>query len=117
MNSSPGFEPIFTESFAAIYHAKKKRLQPMAEAIQQGVDHILAAPQNNDGPMRHPHSGRRKKYVGKSSYRIVFAICAECRKLGKQRENGCEFCGEAKDNNIVFFHAGVKQERHGDYDL
>lgn len=114
-SSSPKYEARFTRQFADIIDSNKKRDQQMVAALGRGVDQILRSPQSNDGWLRGPLAGQRKKYVGKSRYRISFAVCGECRRLGKKHLNACEFCEQTTDNTVVFFHGGPKKGRHGDY--
>ena len=115
-NSSPTYEPLFTTKFERIIRSKKRRDVALVEAAKKGVKRIVDSPYSHNGWLKGNLRGKHKKYVGRD-YRIVYAICEECRRLGHAQVNRCEFCDEATDKTVVFFFVGPKKERHGDYDV
>ena len=60
-------------------------------------------PFRNSQELTAAFKGKRRMYVGKTSYRLIYSICKECRGKNYQKLNGCLEC-ENKDNDaIVFF--------------
>lgn len=49
--------------------------------------------------------GLRSYHVGRG-YRIIFAICGECRERGHTRINHCEGCNTYSDNTVMLFICG-----------
>ena len=116
-NCLPTYDPLFTASFERTIRSKKKRLRRLVEAAKTGVSSILRNPYAHDGWLKGDLRGKHKKYVGAGHYRIVYAICEECRRLGHRDLNRCEFCEQTTDKTVVFFFVGPKKERHGDYNV
>ena len=116
--SSPQYERVYTEQFAKVVDSKKKRDRAMVAAMKDAVEEVLASPERHDGALKGNQRGRFKKYVGRSSYRIVFTVCAWCRSMDRHQDPKarCEFCDETSDNTVVFFHAFKKTGRASDYD-
>ena len=52
---------------------------------------------------------RGKRSLRKGDYRIIFAVCEECRKLGDVRINRCENCDEHALNDIILFVCGHRK--------
>ena len=102
------YEPRFTKQFEKIISSTKKKDIERVRAAKTGVDKILEHPELNDGPLKGPLPGKRKLRVG--DFRIVFAMCAECRQTGHTQANDCEFCNETDDRTIVFFDVDLRQK-------
>jgi hypothetical protein len=47
-----------------------------------------------------------RSYQLRGGYRIIFAICKECRKGGFTRLNNCEDCSKHPDNTVMLFLCG-----------
>ena len=104
------YEARFTKQFEKIINSTKKKDITRVRAVKAGVDKILEHPELNDGPLKGPLAGKRKLRVG--DFRIVFAMCAECRETGHIHMNDCEFCCEASDRTIVFFDAQLRRKAY-----
>lgn len=110
MNSLP-YKPVFKQEFVHILSSRKKKDIEFIKAIKEAVPKILANPYLNDTWMSYEYAGMHKKYVkGPSGYRILFAICGECRKLGHDKRLLCEDCNQKNDSVVVFFKAYKKPE-------
>jgi mRNA-degrading endonuclease RelE of RelBE toxin-antitoxin system len=47
-----------------------------------------------------------KRSIRAGNYRVVFAVCEECRKQHEERLNHCQNCDRNGANNIVVFTCG-----------
>jgi len=71
----------------------------------------------------HPYETKRlvsPKYRGKRSlrkwdYRIIFAICEECRKLNEQYSNDCKDCKKHGTNDVIMFTCGHRSHIYDEY--
>ena len=102
------YEPRFTKQFEKTINSTKKKHNERVRAAKAGVDKILHHPELNDGPLRGPLAGKRKLRLG--NFRIIFAMCAECRQTGHVQANDCEFCNETDDRTIVFFDVDLRRK-------
>ncbi len=103
--------------FESIITSGKKKDIAMVEAVRGAIPKVLENPQCGEGWLKGPLRGKRKLYVGRSSYRLVFVSCEECRRNGFDDVNQCDFCSETDELAVVFFFAGSKKGRHDDYRL
>jgi len=71
--------------------------------IKTVIDRLCNNPEKNDGPMVGNNKGKFKKYVGRSSYRLIFCWCEICHKYKFESLNNCDKCGELPGNTIIFF--------------
>ena len=105
----------FRPKFTKIIGSNKKRDIELVKAVKVAIPKICAAPHNNDGRLHGLLRGQFKKYIGRNRYRIAYAICEDCRRNKHKALNNCSFCNETGDQTVVFFFAGPKKDRHGDY--
>jgi mRNA-degrading endonuclease RelE of RelBE toxin-antitoxin system len=52
---------------------------------------------------------RGKRSIRKGDYRIIFAICQECKKLHEDRINNCYGCKRYGTNNVMIFLCGHRK--------
>lgn len=118
-NCSAEYEAEFTEQFAKDIKRVGRRSAADVKHIKKVVDRILRSPDNHDGGLKGALAGYFKKYVGRSGYRIVYRVCGECRRMGKDKEgpDRCEFCEDTSDDTVVFFRVKKKTGRSCDYEL
>jgi mRNA-degrading endonuclease RelE of RelBE toxin-antitoxin system len=97
----------------AILKSKKKKEQEKIQRIVPVMQRLLKHPYANDYWLKGKLAGKHKKYVGKTSYRIIFAICEECRKLEHDNYyNKCEDCAEIPDKSVTFFDIIDRKEEY-----
>ena len=104
------YEPRFTKQFEKIINSTKKKDIERVRTAKAGVDKILHHPELNDGPLRGDLAGKRKLRLG--NFRIVFAMCGECRQTEHIQANDCEFCDETNDRTIVFFDVDLRRKAY-----
>jgi len=123
----PRYEARFTRAFEQIIQSRKKKQRRLVEAAEKAVREILDGRFGSEGFLQGDLRGMRKKYValpGGETYRVVFAVCSECLRLGHDKFNRdvyrhcAAFCASLDhDRTIVFFLVNPKKERHADYRL
>jgi mRNA-degrading endonuclease RelE of RelBE toxin-antitoxin system len=52
---------------------------------------------------------RGKRSLRRGDYRIIFAVCEECRKLDQVHLNNCKNCMKHGTNDIVMFTCGHRK--------
>jgi mRNA-degrading endonuclease RelE of RelBE toxin-antitoxin system len=52
---------------------------------------------------------RGKRSFRKGDYRIIFAVCEECRLMGLVHLNACENCNKHATNDIILFVCGHRK--------
>ena len=55
-------------------------------------------------PLMYDLKGKREYRVG--DYRIIFAICEECRTKRLEQFNGCKDCKKHGRNDVILFDVG-----------
>lgn len=101
----------FSDLFQARLSSKKKKDQIFVNAIRNSTQKLLLNPYNNDSWLKGELAGKHKKYVGgRSGYRVIFAICEECRTREDQQFNDCPWCSETGNKTVVFFNAFRRKE-------
>ena len=100
------YSPEYSKLFQKVVSSTKKKDRLFIREIQNAVKKLLRNPYNNDSWLKYEWAGKHKKKVGgPSGYRIIFAICEECIRMGHQKLNQCEFCPGQERKVVVFFHA------------
>ena len=86
------------------FKSSKFRFNNIIEAINT----LQNNPYYNSERLDGEYKGKRK-HEFRGNYRLIFVICEECRKLKHTRYNGCSNCGENKDNTLVLFDVGPRE--------
>jgi len=98
-------------SFVAFFKSQFARdiqtYASMKKQIEKKVESILADPCYNSEPLEnkagHDLRGLRSKRVDKN-FRIIFAICKECKGLFSSENRPCRYCDtDLPTNSVVFF--------------
>jgi hypothetical protein len=92
-----------TRTFTKKLESVKRHDPAGYERIIKVRDRLLVNPNDADGKMHGMYSGRLKKYVGKSGYRIIYYWCELCRKENRRLEKVCADCKEIPDQSVIFF--------------
>lgn len=99
IKSSPEYIAVYSPDFPRVL----RKYSAIKKSIQKKIQQILKDPL---GPQTEPLAfdlvGLRSAAV-KKSFRLLFAVCEECRRLGHQAENNCFGCSEMPDNTVYFF--------------
>lgn len=101
---------IFIPSYKPQFAKDVKTYASMKKQIEKKVKAVLANPYYNTEPLEnkdgHDLRGLRSKRVDKN-FRIIFAICEECKKLFPKREKPCRYCNDdLPAKSIIFFTVG-----------
>ena len=101
MTYSPLYKPLFLKDL--------KTYSSLKQQIEKKVKQILKDPYHNTKPLekqgKYDLKGLRSKRVNKN-FRIVFAICEECKILFPEQETLCQYCDPSlPEKTIIFFIA------------
>lgn len=99
MKYIPHYKPQFGEDVKTYVSLKKQ--------IEKKVEAIIENPYYNTEPLEekkgHDLRGLRSKRIDKN-FRIIFAICEECKKLFPEKGKPCRYCDDKLPvKSIVFF--------------
>lgn len=95
--------------FTSVFEKNLSRLEkPVKKRIQRLVDSIVENPYCNSPFLKGQFRGKRKKRAGQ--YRVSFAACEECRRLGHTSLNGCADCEDMSNSIIKFFDCGHRDK-------
>jgi len=97
------YVPFFTEHFKRSLKKLTKRNNILKKRVQMKVNDICNDPYHNSVELTAKFKGKRRVYVGKSGYRIIYTICKECRMKNYQRFNLCSDCEQKGDEAIIFW--------------
>ena len=92
-----------TTLFAEKLERIKLNDPPGYDRIVKVKERLLTNPDDADGKMHGIYSGRFKKYVGRSGYRIIYYWCVLCRKENRKLGKTCDHCKEIPDQSVIFF--------------
>jgi mRNA-degrading endonuclease RelE of RelBE toxin-antitoxin system len=94
-----------TIQFSKAFRKLDKRAQ---KEIDKGIIEVLLLAPFESKKLVSPEL-RGKRSLRKGDYRIIFAMCEECRKLGEVRVNHCDNCQEHSANCIILFDCGHRK--------
>ncbi|KAF1079911.1 MAG: hypothetical protein GQF41_3809 [Candidatus Rifleibacterium amylolyticum] len=99
----------FTPHYKPQFFKDVKTYASMKSQIEKKVNSILADPYHNTEPLGsqkgHDLRGLRSKRVDKN-FRIIFAICEECKELFPEKDQPCRYCDpNLPAKSVIFFTA------------
>ena len=98
------YKPVYKQQFAddvQTYSSMKKQIEKKVLAILESPYHNTEALEKKEG---HDLQGLRSKRIDKN-FRIIFAICEECKKLFPDKERPCRFCEpDLPAKTVIFFN-------------
>jgi len=65
------------------------------------IEDMKQDPYRNSIELIYELKGKRRVRIG--DYRLIYAVCEECRKRGYIQFNQCYNCESKEDNSIIFF--------------
>lgn len=95
------YVPFFSEDFKKHLEKLTKRDNILENRITNQIEDMKTDPFRNSIELTHELKGKRRVKVG--DYRLVYAVCEECRKKGYENFNGCYDCESKPVNSIIFF--------------
>lgn len=99
MKYTPHYKPQFGDDVKT-YASLKKQIEKKVESILEDPYHNTEALEKKGG---HDLRGLRSKRVDKN-FRIIFAICEECKELFPEKEKPCRYCDlDLPAKSVVFF--------------
>jgi len=96
------FECHTTVEFEKSFRKLDKPAQKKIDRIIQEV--LFIAPYESKKLCSPQFKGKRSVRIG--DFRIIIAICAECRQLHEDRFNNCCDCNRYGTNNVMIFLCG-----------
>ena len=93
--------PFFSEVFKKHLEKLTKRDIALRNRIINQIEEMKIDPFRNSIELTYELKGKRRVKVG--DYRLVYAVCEECRKKGYEKFNNCYDCKSKPANSIIFF--------------
>lgn len=59
-------------------------------------------------------TGKRRVYVA-GDYRLIYAVCHECREKGHNSINQCIDCEQKSNNSIIYFDVEHRKHAYNDF--
>lgn len=98
------FEIHIFEDFKKVFKKLDRGIQvAIDKAIEEKIAKDPYRGSGNIGHLQGEFRGLRRIRV-RRNWRIYFAICEECRKLGYQSLRGCKDCKELPSNAVRLFY-------------
>lgn len=99
-----------TDEFTRAFRKLDPHIQRM---INKAIQEILFCYPYESKPLKYELEGKRSLRI--KDYRIVFAICEECRKLNQTQLNGCKDCKKHGTNDIIMFTCDHRKHAYENY--
>lgn len=81
--------------------------------LDNAIKDVLFHSPYNSKILKGNCKGKRSLRV--HGYRIIFAICEECREKNHTRLNGCKDCKKHGRNDIIMFTCGPRSHIYEEY--
>lgn len=91
-----------------------RRNSQLKRMIEEKIQEMLNDPFRDSIPLVGRGKGKRRTRVG-GNYRLIHAICRECREKGHDSINQCEDCEQKPDNSIVYFDVEHRKHAYDDF--
>jgi mRNA-degrading endonuclease RelE of RelBE toxin-antitoxin system len=95
------YVPFFSDDFNKNFRKLTKKDNNLKNRIMQQVEEMKIDPFRNSIELEYDLKGKRRIRVG--DYRLIYAVCDDCRKKGYDRLNQCYECGSKGNDAMVFF--------------
>lgn len=96
------------------FYREFRKLDPQVQKmLDNAIQEILFHHPYESKILKGNLKGKRSLRV--RNYRIVFAICEECRENNYVRLNGCKDCKKHGRNDIIMFTCGPRSEVYEEY--
>ncbi|MGB9694343.1 MAG: type II toxin-antitoxin system RelE family toxin [Caldisericaceae bacterium] len=99
-----------TDEFAREFRKLGPQVQKL---LDNAIREILFNRPYSSKVLKENLKGKRSLRVG--NYRIIFAICEECRKENYVQLNGCKDCKKHGTNDIIMFTCGPRSKVYEEY--
>ena len=96
---SSGHVPKQGKDAVMILHLKKS-----VDGLSRNSEELTAA-----------FKGKRRMYIGKAGYRLIYSVCKECRGKGYGKNNSCLDCNSKDDDAVVFFDIIHRSNAYDNY--
>lgn len=95
------YVPFFSDDFKKHLEKLTKRDIVLKKRVADQIEEMKNDPFRNSIELDYELKGKRRIRVG--DYRLIYAVCIDCRKKGYTKFNQCYECESKNDNAIVFF--------------
>lgn len=106
------FSPDYVAVYSPDFPNALRKYSAIRRLIQKKIEQIVHDPL---GPqterLGHDLVGLRSASV-KKSFRLIFAVCEECRRLGYQAVNNCFDCADQPERTVYFFTVGSHDDAY-----
>ena len=97
------YAAYFSDDFRKHLDKLTKKNITLKDRILSKIEEMMNNPFRNSEELIGKFKGKRRVYVGKAGYRLIYSICEECREKHYETFNSCLDCQKRNNNSVVFF--------------
>jgi mRNA-degrading endonuclease RelE of RelBE toxin-antitoxin system len=109
------YTAFFSQDFCKQFGKLVKKDAQLRQRVESKTRDIMEDPFRNSEELVAAFKGKRRIYIGKAGYRLIYCVCRECRGKGYSKINSCLDCDGKNDDAIVFFDILHRSTAYGDY--
>jgi len=95
------YVPFFSDDFKKHLDKLTRKDNVLKKRIMNEVEEMKNDPYRNSIELDYDLKGKRRVKVG--DYRLIYAVCEDCRKKGFTRFNQCYECKSHGDDSLIYF--------------
>jgi mRNA-degrading endonuclease YafQ of YafQ-DinJ toxin-antitoxin module len=99
-------DEVRPNSFDKKLEKLEKKDKVTFERVQKAFKKIRAKPDNRISHFLKADFRGKRSYPVTDKFRVFYAYCEECRRLGHTIYNECANCADIQDDTIVWFNIG-----------
>lgn len=108
------YVPYFSDDFEKNLKKLTRRSTVLRKRIQQKIDEMCDGIFGDTIDLAG-NRGKGKSRVRMGNYRLIYAVCSECRENGYQMFNGCYDCEIKDDDSIIYFDVIHRSSEYRQY--
>jgi mRNA-degrading endonuclease RelE of RelBE toxin-antitoxin system len=109
------YTAFFSQDFCKHFGKLVKKDALLKQRVESKIRDMMEDPFRNSEELVAAFKGKRRMYVGKAGYRLIYSVCRECRGKGYPKINSCMDCNGKDDDAVVFFDIIPRSNAYSDY--
>lgn len=95
------YKAFFSQDFKKHFEKLVRRDSDLKQRVLAKINDVIEDPFRNSLELTAAFKGKRRVYLGRAGYRLIYSVCKEC--TGKRCVNPCLDCDSKDDDAVVFF--------------
>ena len=109
------YTPFFSQDFQKHFAKLVKKDVLLKQRVESKIKDMMDDPCRNSEELTAAFKGKRRMYIGKAGYRLIYSVCKECRGKGYDKINSCLDCNGKDDDAVVFFDIIHRSNAYDNY--